>query len=77
MGDSSLPVDRAASVKAPTMVIVGGVSFPFMRETARALADALPDGRTRASPQSSGWGIRSNPREALQRNVVRSSANVM
>jgi len=31
----------------PTIVIAGGASFPFMRETARALADALPDGRTR------------------------------
>jgi pimeloyl-ACP methyl ester carboxylesterase len=47
MGDYSLPVDRAASVKAPTLVIAGGASFPFMRETARALADALPDGQAR------------------------------
>jgi pimeloyl-ACP methyl ester carboxylesterase len=47
MGDYSLPTERAASVKAPTIVIAGGASFPFMRETAQALAEALPDGQTR------------------------------
>jgi Protein of unknown function (DUF998) len=34
MGDDSLPVDPAAPVVAPTLVIAGGASFPFMRETA-------------------------------------------
>jgi pimeloyl-ACP methyl ester carboxylesterase len=48
MGDYSLPVARAASVNAPTVVIVGGASFGFMRETAEALANALPDGRVRS-----------------------------
>jgi pimeloyl-ACP methyl ester carboxylesterase len=47
MGDYSIPVDRAASVKAPTLVIAGGADFPWMRETAQALADALPDGEVR------------------------------
>ena len=47
MGDYSLPVDRAALVTAPTLVMAGGASFPFMRETAQALADALPSGQTR------------------------------
>jgi pimeloyl-ACP methyl ester carboxylesterase len=47
MGDSSLPTERAAAVTAPTLVMAGGASFPFMRETAQALADVLPDGRTR------------------------------
>lgn len=47
MGDSSLPVDRAVAVVAPTLVLAGGESFPFMRETARALADAIPDARSR------------------------------
>jgi hypothetical protein len=28
-------------------VISGGASFPFMRETAEALAKALPNGQTR------------------------------
>ncbi len=46
MGDYSLPVKRAASVKAPTLVIAGGASFPFMRETAQALANVIPDAQT-------------------------------
>jgi pimeloyl-ACP methyl ester carboxylesterase len=45
MGDYSLPVERAAAVTAPTLVIAGGADFPWMRETAQALADALPNGR--------------------------------
>jgi pimeloyl-ACP methyl ester carboxylesterase len=47
MGDYSPPVDRAALVKAPTLVIAGEASFPFMRETAEALAKAIPNGETR------------------------------
>ena len=47
MGDYSLPTDQAASVKAPTIVIAGGADMPFMRETAQALAEALPDGQVR------------------------------
>ena len=47
MGDYQLPVDRAANVKIPTLVIAGGADMPFMRETAQALADALPDGQVR------------------------------
>lgn len=47
MGDYSLPVDRAALVAAPTLVLAGEASFPFMRETAQALAAALPNGETR------------------------------
>jgi hypothetical protein len=42
MGDYSLPVERAASVTIPTLVIAGGMSFPFIRETAQLLADILP-----------------------------------
>ena len=45
MGDHSLPTERVASVAAPTLVMAGGESPPFMRETARALADALHEGR--------------------------------
>src|SRR5829696_1468711 len=47
MGDYSLPVERAASVAAPTLVMAGGESIPFMRETARALADVIPDAHIR------------------------------
>ena len=34
------------SVRAPTLAIAGGASSPFMRETADALAQALPAGRS-------------------------------
>ncbi len=47
MGDYALPAERAASVTVPTIVIAGGASFPFMRVTAQALADILPDAQTR------------------------------
>ena len=47
MGDYSIPKDRAASVKVPTMVIAGGADFPWMRQTAATLAAALPDGQVR------------------------------
>ena len=47
MGDYSLPVERAAAVTIPTLVIAGGQSFPFMHETARALANTIPDGQHR------------------------------
>jgi pimeloyl-ACP methyl ester carboxylesterase len=47
MGNYTVPVDRAASVKVPTLVIAGGADYPWMRQTAQALADALPDGRVR------------------------------
>jgi pimeloyl-ACP methyl ester carboxylesterase len=47
MGDYSVPTDQAASVKVPTLVIAGGADMPFMRETAQALAEALPNGEVR------------------------------
>lgn len=47
MGDYRVPSERAATVKVPTLVIAGGADFPWMRETATALADAIPDGQTR------------------------------
>lgn len=47
IGDGSIPTERAASVAAPTLVIAGGESFPFMRAMASALADAIPDARAR------------------------------
>ena len=47
MGDYTIPTDRAASVKVPAIVIAGGADFPWMRQTAQALADALPDGTVR------------------------------
>jgi pimeloyl-ACP methyl ester carboxylesterase len=47
MGDSSVPTERAASVTAPTLVLDGGTSFPFMHATAVGLAGALPNGQQR------------------------------
>jgi pimeloyl-ACP methyl ester carboxylesterase len=47
MGDYSLPTEAAAQVNAPTIVIAGGADFPWMRETAGALAEALPHGQAR------------------------------
>lgn len=47
MGDYSVPTERAVQVKVPTLVLTGGASFPFMHETAQALANALPNGATR------------------------------
>lgn len=45
MGDYSLPEKRAASTSTPTIVIAGGASFPFMRQTAQTLADIMPKAR--------------------------------
>ncbi len=47
MGDYSLPTERAATVTTPTIVIAGGASPAWMRETAQALADTLPNGQFR------------------------------
>ncbi|MGH2657581.1 MAG: alpha/beta fold hydrolase [Actinomycetota bacterium] len=47
MGDYRLPVDRAAGVKVPTLVIAGGADMPWMRDTATTLAEALPHGEAR------------------------------
>jgi pimeloyl-ACP methyl ester carboxylesterase len=47
MGDYRIPADRVAQVRVPTMVVAGGADMPFMRETAQALADALPRGEVR------------------------------
>jgi pimeloyl-ACP methyl ester carboxylesterase len=47
MGDYSIPAEKAASVKVPTIVIAGGADFPWMPETAQTLAAAMPNGETR------------------------------
>ena len=39
------PLGHAAAVKMPALAIAAGKAPPFMRETAEALAGALPDGR--------------------------------
>ena len=45
MGDYSIPTETASSVKVPTLVLAGGADMPFMRDSAKALTDALPDGQ--------------------------------
>jgi len=44
---ASVPVDRAAGVDVPTLVMSGGASYPFMRETAQALGKAIPNAQVR------------------------------
>jgi alpha-beta hydrolase superfamily lysophospholipase len=45
MGDYTFPADRAAAVKAPTLVIDGGASPAWLRNTARTVADTIPGAR--------------------------------
>lgn len=45
--DGSVPTQRAAQVGVPTLVMYGDASFPFMSQTARALAQAIPHAKLR------------------------------
>lgn len=45
--DASVPVERAARVAVPALVMDGGASYPFMHKTAEALANAMPYGQHR------------------------------
>ncbi|MEO7096052.1 MAG: alpha/beta hydrolase [Polyangiales bacterium] len=45
LGDGHVPLDRARSVTIPTLAIAAGDAPPFMRDTAEALARAMPHGR--------------------------------
>jgi pimeloyl-ACP methyl ester carboxylesterase len=47
MSDYNLPIDVAAAVNTPTLVVAGGADMPWMRDTATALANALPNGDAR------------------------------
>ncbi len=40
--DSSIPAEQIALITAPTLVMNGGASFPFMDETAQVLSKAIP-----------------------------------
>jgi pimeloyl-ACP methyl ester carboxylesterase len=40
--DVSVPIERAARVRVPTLVMNGSASYPFMYETARTLSQAIP-----------------------------------
>jgi pimeloyl-ACP methyl ester carboxylesterase len=45
MGDFSVPADRAATIEAPTLVLDGGNSPAWARNSVRAVADAIPGAR--------------------------------
>lgn len=45
LGDGALPLDKARAVRAPTLALAAGAAAPFMRDTAEAVARAVPDGR--------------------------------
>ncbi|HEX6557606.1 MAG TPA: alpha/beta hydrolase, partial [Ktedonobacteraceae bacterium] len=45
--DGSVPLERAAHVLVPTLVMNGGASYPFMYETALALSQAMPHAQLR------------------------------
>lgn len=47
MGDYSLPSERIAEVKTPTIVIDGSASMPFMHEAADAIVNLLAKGQRR------------------------------
>jgi pimeloyl-ACP methyl ester carboxylesterase len=40
--DGSIPKERAARVRVPTLVMNGGSGAPFMLETAKTLSKAIP-----------------------------------
>jgi pimeloyl-ACP methyl ester carboxylesterase len=43
--NAAVPTKQAARVAAPTLVMDGSESFPFMHETAMTLANAMPKGQ--------------------------------
>ena len=45
--DASVPTGRAALLTAPTLIMSGGASYPFMTVTARALGKAIPSAQVR------------------------------
>ena len=46
--DAAVPVERAARLAVPALVMYGTASFPFMAKTARTLHQAMPDAGLRA-----------------------------
>lgn len=41
--DASVPLERAARIAVPTLIMAGEASYPFMHTTAKALANAIPN----------------------------------
>jgi pimeloyl-ACP methyl ester carboxylesterase len=50
MKDYSVPLETAATITVPTLILTGGASFPFFKPTAEALVAAMPDARTAELP---------------------------
>lgn len=48
--DGSIPTARAAKLAVPALVMYGEASYPFMRQTAVALAGAIPGAQLRPLP---------------------------
>ncbi len=46
-GVSAVPIDRAAAIQTPTLVVYGEASLPFMADTARTLAKTMPSATLR------------------------------
>ena len=45
LGSTPVPADRLAAVRAPTLAVAGGAGAEAMVSAARAVAEAVPDGR--------------------------------
>ncbi|HEX7495843.1 MAG TPA: hypothetical protein VF349_04345, partial [Candidatus Limnocylindrales bacterium] len=45
MNGFAIPYDRTFRIQAPTLAMNGGEGFDFMRTTAKALAEAIPNAR--------------------------------
>jgi alpha-beta hydrolase superfamily lysophospholipase len=50
MGDYSIPTEAIASVHVPTLVLDGGAGWEWLQQSARTVADLLPDGRHATLP---------------------------
>jgi pimeloyl-ACP methyl ester carboxylesterase len=45
--EAAVPIERAAALKVPTLILNGSESYPFMHESATALAAAIPNSEHR------------------------------
>jgi pimeloyl-ACP methyl ester carboxylesterase len=54
--EASVPIERAALVTAPTLVMYGTASYPFMADTAQALGKAIPHAQVH-SLEGQGYNV--------------------
>ncbi|GCE27646.1 alpha/beta hydrolase [Dictyobacter alpinus] len=54
--DGAVPIERAAQVRVPTLVMNGGASYPFMYETAQTLSKTIPHAQLRTL-EGQGHGL--------------------